>query len=63
MQRHEFAPEPGKLAEQRKRAGERNAREVDLEKLGVTRSVAGTVEDRVNVVEDVFGGWTRSRGR
>jgi hypothetical protein len=56
VQGNEFAAEPGKLAEQRKRAGQGQAREVDLEKFGVAGAVAGTVEDGVDVVEDVFGG-------
>ena len=55
MQGDEFAAEPGQRAEQLQVPGQRQAREIDLQKLRVAAPVAGTVKHRVGVVEDVFG--------
>ena len=55
VQGGEFAAEPGQRAEQLKVPGQRQAREIDLQKLRIAAPVAGTVKHRVGVVEDVFG--------
>ena len=55
VQGDEFAAEPGQRAEQLQVPGQRQAREIDLQKLRVAAPVAGTVKHRVGVVEDVFG--------
>ena len=55
MQGGEFAAEPGQRAEQLQVPGQRQAREIYLQKLRVAAPVAGTVKHRVGVVEDVFG--------
>ena len=55
VQGGEFAAEPGQRAEQLQVPGQRQAREIDLQKLRVAAPVAGTVKHRVGVVEDVFG--------
>ena len=55
VQGGEFAAEPGQRAEQLQVPGQRQAREIYLQKLRVAAPVAGTVKHRVGVVEDVFG--------
>ena len=55
VQGDEFAAEPGQRAEQLQVPGQRQAREINLQKLRVAAPVAGTVKHRVGVVEDVFG--------
>jgi hypothetical protein len=52
VQGGEFAAEFGQGAEQLQVPGQGQARKVDLQKLCVARTVAGTVEDRVDVEED-----------
>ena len=55
VQGDEFAAEPSQRAEQLQVPGQRQAREINLQKLRVAAPVAGTVKHRVGVVEDVFG--------
>ena len=55
VQGGEFAAEPGQRAEQLQVPAQRQAREIDLQKLRVAAPVAGTVQHRVGIVEDVFG--------
>jgi hypothetical protein len=56
MQGDQFATELGECFEQGKAGGQGQTREVYLQELGVATPIAGTVEDCVDVVEDVFGG-------
>ena len=63
VQGDEFAAEPGQRAEQLQVPGQRQAREIDLQKLRVAAPVAGTVKHRVGVVEDVFGRQADAAGR
>ncbi len=54
VQGDEFAAESGQRAEQLQVPGQRQAREINLQKLRVAAPVAGTVKHRVGVVEDVY---------
>ena len=50
-----LSTEPGQSAEQIQTARERQAGKVNLQELGVAGAVAGAVEHRIDVMEDVFG--------
>ena len=52
----EFGAEVGQRAEQLQIPGQRQPREIDLQKLRVAATIAGTVKHRVGVMENVFGG-------
>jgi len=56
VQRDQFPPQGDELPEERRVRGERHTREVNLEEFGVARAVGGTVEDGVDVGEEVCGG-------
>ncbi len=55
MQRDEPVAQGAERAEELGVAGERDAREVALEEVGVALAIAGRVEDGVEVAEDIFG--------
>src|SRR5579884_1358484 len=42
------------LAEEVRVSGQRNAREINFQKVGVTCSITGSVEQRVNIRKNIF---------